>query len=63
MRISTDTNIMFKTYETVEATDGSINAQGIEVIIEKEEDGQWRAIQERVLSDDETEFDQLLKKS
>lgn len=62
MRISTDTNIMFKTFETVEASDGSINAQGIEIVLEKEDDGQWRVIQERVLPDDETEFDQLLKK-
>lgn len=54
---------MFKTYETIEASDGSSSSQGIEVVLEKEEDNQWRVIQERVLPDDETDFDQLLPKS
>jgi len=60
LRVNTDSSIMFKTYETVEAADNTINAQGIEVIIGKEEDGQWRVTQERILPDDETKHDQLL---
>lgn len=49
----TENRIMFKTIETVEATDGACNIMGIEVIIEKEEDNKWRMSQERVLTDDE----------
>jgi len=51
---------MLKTYETIEASDGSINAQVIEIIIEKEDDGQWRATQVSVLPDEESKLDQLL---
>ena len=36
LHVNTDTSIMFKTYESVEASDSTINAQGIEVLIEKE---------------------------
>ena len=57
---STDARVMFKTFETVEATDGTVNAQGIEVLLEKEDDGQWRLVQERVLPDDETTFHKLM---
>ena len=60
LRVNTDTSIMFKTHETVEASDNSLSAQGIEVIIEKENDNQWRVIQERILPDDELNHDQLL---
>ncbi len=60
LRVNTDTSIMFKTYESVEASDNSINAQGIEVIIEKEPDGQWRVVQERIMPEDETRHAQLL---
>ena len=57
---STGTHIMFKTFETVEATDGTINAQGIEILLEKEQDGQWRLVQERVLPEEEARHDGLL---
>ncbi len=57
---ATDARIMFKTFETVEATDGQVNAQGIEVLLEKEQDGKWRLVQERILPADETEHDRLL---
>ena len=60
MRIGTNTNVVFRTYE---ASDGSSSSQGIEVVLEKEEDNQWLVIQERVLPDDEIDFDQLLLKS
>jgi small nuclear ribonucleoprotein (snRNP)-like protein len=49
--------IMFKSLETVEGSDGSINTSGIEFIIQKEKDGQWRVSQERILPDDELESD------
>jgi hypothetical protein len=60
MLAETETQIMFKTFETVVATDGKINAQGIEVLIELENDGVWRLIQERVLSAAESAHDGLL---
>ncbi len=60
LRVNTNNRIMFKTYETVEATDNTVSAQGIEVVIEKEPDGKWRVIQERILPEDESRHDQLL---
>jgi len=60
LRANTNNSIMFKTYETVEAADNTVTAQGIEVIIEKEDDGQWRVVQERIMPEDETRHDQLL---
>lgn len=57
---STLTHIMFKTFETVEANDGTINAQGVEMLLAKEGDGQWRLVQERILPPDETAHDELL---
>ena len=47
----TDDRVMFKSLETVEGSDGSINTSGIEFIIQKEDDGQWRVGQERILPD------------
>lgn len=54
MRVVTEKRLMFMTYETVTAKDGSTNAQGIECLLEKEDDGQWRLVQERILSPEET---------
>jgi len=56
----TDTRIMFKTFETVVATDGTVNAQGVEMLLDKEEDGKWRLVQERILPPDESAHDQLV---
>jgi hypothetical protein len=53
----TPDRVMFKSMETVEGSDGSVNTSGIEFIIQKEADGQWRVYQERVLPDDELESD------
>ncbi len=50
-------NVLFKTTETVEGTDGTVNRQGVEILIRKEDDGKWRIVQERILADDEMEFD------
>lgn len=55
----TESRIMFKTYEAVEANDGTISAQGIEVLLENEQDT-WRVVQERILPADELKHDQLL---
>ena len=55
-----DDRIMFKTLETVEAIDGTKNSMGIEVLIQKENDGIWRVIQERVLPENEAIHDGLL---
>jgi len=54
----TPERIMFKSLETVEGSDGSVNTSGIEFIIQKEDDGQWRVAQERILPEDELESDQ-----
>jgi len=51
---------MFKTHETVKASDDSVSVLGIKVIIEKKDDGQWRVIQQRILPEDELKHDQLL---
>ena len=56
---SNDKNIMFKTIETVKGTDGVENVQGIEVLLEKEDDGVWRVIQERILPQAEILHDKL----
>ena len=53
----TPERVMFKSLETVEASDGSVNTSGVEFIIQKEADGQWRVSQERILPDDELESD------
>ena len=53
----TPDKIMFKSLETVEGSDGTVNSNGIEFIIRKEHDGAWRVSQERVLPDDELESD------
>lgn len=59
MRVVTVTpgHVLFKTTETVEGSDGSVNRQGLEIIIRKEADGKWRVLQERILAADEMEFD------
>lgn len=56
----TATRVMFKTYETVEATDGTVNAQGVEMLLVKEDDGKWRLAQERILPPDESAHDKLV---
>lgn len=53
----TSDKIVFKTTETVEGSDGTINRLGLEILIRRESDGKWRVWQERVLTDDEMELD------
>ena len=50
-------NVLFKTTETVEGTDGTVNRQGLEILIRKEADGKWRVVQERILAEGEMEYD------
>ena len=50
-------NVLFKTTETVEGTDGTVNHHGLEILIRKEADGKWRIVQERILADGEMEYD------
>lgn len=50
-------NVLFKTIETVEGTDGTINRHGVEILIRQEADGKWRVVQERILDANEMEFD------
>lgn len=54
IRVVTGKRLKFMTYEIVTASDGSVNAQGIECLLEKEDDGNWRLVQERILSREET---------
>ncbi len=52
---SNEKQIMFQTLETIVANDGLKKSQGIEVVLEKEEDGVWRVIQERVMPREEAQ--------
>ena len=54
IRATTDARIMFVTLETIIASDGTQNQQGIECLLEKEDDGVWHLTQQRVLGEDET---------
>ncbi len=60
MIASTGNGVMFKTFETVEASDGTVRAQGLEVLLALEEDGKWRLVQERIMPEEETAADGLL---
>jgi len=59
VQVMTPGRVMFKTVETVEANDGTVQAHGVEIILEKETDGKWRVVQERILSREEAEHDGL----
>lgn len=50
MKMETDTVICVETHETIEAKDGTVNSHALEIFIEREEDGEWRLVQERILS-------------
>lgn len=59
----TPLKIMFKTFERVEAKDGTVNEAGVEMLIQKELDDTWRLVQQRVLPPEEVAFDQRRKPS
>jgi hypothetical protein len=45
----TGTLVCFETHEKVEASDGTVNSNRLEIFIECEEDGKWRIVQESIL--------------
>lgn len=53
VRQSTDQQIMFLTNETIHTTDGTVDTHPIEIMLTLEQDGHWRATQERLLSAEE----------
>lgn len=53
IRQSNEDQIMFLANETIHATDGTVDTHSIEVVLNKEQDGTWRVIQERLLSREE----------
>ena len=53
MSAHNDTQIMFKTLENIFVNDGTNKTQGVEILLELEQDGVWRVIQERVMTGDE----------
>ncbi len=53
MSAHNDKQVMFKTMESVFANDGTQRSHGVEVLLEKEDDGIWRVIQERIMTHDE----------
>jgi len=50
LKVETDNLIAFEAIEVVEAKDGSVNRNRVEIFLEEEEDGQWRLVQERILA-------------
>jgi len=46
---ATDSQIVFTVFEAVVGSDGTLNEQIVEMSLEKEDDGQWRLVLERVL--------------
>lgn len=53
IRAATEQRIMFITRETITTNDNETATQGIECLLEKEQDGQWRLVQQRVLDEKE----------
>lgn len=53
MSAHNDKQVMFKTLESIFVNDGSKKTHGVEVLLELEEDGVWRVIQERIMTGDE----------
>ncbi|WP_018953861.1 hypothetical protein [Thioalkalivibrio sulfidiphilus] len=53
MRAATDRQIMFQTVERVEANDGTVIRRALEVVLDKESDGKWRVLQQRIMLDHE----------
>lgn len=53
MSAHNDSQIMFKTLESVHVNDGSKKTHGVEILLQCEEDNVWRVIQERIMTGDE----------
>ena len=56
----TDSHIKLKTIEAVLATDGTVNQHGVEMLLEKEDDGVWRLIREQILPEAESTSKNIL---
>lgn len=50
---ATEMQIQYTVFERVVGTDGVLNEQVVEMMLEKEHDGIWRLLQERVLIENE----------
>ena len=61
MLASNETQVMFKTVETVLAHDGTRKAHGVEILLTQEDDGVWCVTQERVTTNAEAVHDGLMK--
>ncbi|MEH6457360.1 MAG: hypothetical protein V7749_13605 [Cocleimonas sp.] len=53
MSAHNDSQIMFKTLESVYVNDGTKKTHGVEILLQREEDDIWRVIQERIMTGDE----------
>lgn len=53
LKLHNESNITFNTIETILGKDGSKKEHGIEITLTKEQDGQWRVIQERLFTKQE----------
>lgn len=51
MKANLPGRLMFRTVETVRSGNGPSRCSPVEIIIQQEEDGKWRALQQRPLSD------------
>ena len=48
-----DTQIMFKTLESVHVNDGTNKTHGVEIVLQLEDDDVWRVVQERIMTGNE----------
>lgn len=51
--------VLFHTLKIIESYDGTSHTHGVEIIIECENDGKWRILQERTLTAEKTVFNTL----
>jgi len=49
VKMANDTLVSFEIHETIEARDGTVNKNWLEIFIERESDSAWRIVQERIL--------------
>ena len=57
-----ETQIVFTVFEMVVGADGTLNEQIVEMSLEKEDDDQWRLVQERVLIENDAMREHELSK-
>ena len=59
IRTASEERILFKSLETTRSTDGGVNRQGVEMLLQRDGDD-WKLKQMRLLPDDEARHDGLL---